>query len=160
EEFQQDKELPSESTSGKLPTRSRTGPAQQSNTDAANEPTTDPAEPQSAEPKTDPDADYIEETRLDMSVFPIPQDELVQREKSIVYDLQQQLEQPNADRQHLINREKKRLMLAIQDLDEAPLEKFGSQKNKRRQVSYYKYRLEKLLADPDEYIKYPESESD
>jgi hypothetical protein len=160
EEFQQDKELPEESTSGKLPARSMTGPAQQSNTDAANEPTTDPAEPQSAETKTDPDADYIEETRLDMSVFPIPQDELVQREKSLVNDLQQQLDQPDADRQHLINREKKRLMLAIQDLEEAPLEKFGSQKNKRRQVSYYKYRLEKLLADPDEYIKYPESESD
>jgi len=160
EEFQQDKELPSESTSGNQPARNMTGKGQQPQRNAPDEPATDPAEPQSAETKTDPDADYIEATRLDMSVFPIPQEELVQREKSIVHDLQQQLEQPNVDRQHLINREKKRLMLAIQDLEEAPLEKFGSQKNKRRQVGYYKYRLEKLLADPDEYIKYPELESD
>jgi hypothetical protein len=160
EKFQQDKELPSESTSGNQPVRNMTGPAQQSETSAANEPTTGPAEPQPAETEPDPDADYIEATRLDMIVFPISQDELVQREKSLVNDLQQQLEQPDVDRQHLINRERKRLMLAIQDLEEAPLEKFGSQKNKRRQVGYYKYRLEKLLADPDEYIKYPESESD
>jgi hypothetical protein len=151
--IQQNKELPSDSTSGNNPPRNVTGPAQQSTTNA-------PSEPQSAESKTDPDADYIEATRLDMIIFPIPQDELVQREKSIVDDLQQQLSQPGVDRRHLINREEKRLMLAIQDLQEAPLEKFGSQKNKRRQVGYYKYRLEKLLADPDEYVKYPESESD
>ncbi|MGD2011422.1 MAG: DUF4124 domain-containing protein [Desulfobacterales bacterium] len=160
EEFQQDKELPSESTSGNQSARNMTSSTQQSETNPDNEPTTDPAEPQSAETETDPDADYIETTRLDLIVFPITQDELVQREKSIVGDLQQQLDQSGADRQHLINREKKRLTLAIQDLEEAPLEKFGSQKNKRRQVGYYKYRLEKLIADPDEYIKYPESESD
>ena len=160
EEFQQDREVPSESTSGNQPARNMTGPAQQPETRAANEQKTGPADSHSAESETDPDADYIEATRLDMIVFPISQGELVQREKSIVQDLQQQLDQSDADRQHLINREKKRLMLAIQDLEEAPLEKFGSQKNKRRQVGYYKYRLEKLLADPDEYIKYPESESD
>ena len=158
EEFQQDKEVPSESTSGNQPARNMTSPAQQSETSAANEPTTDPADSQSAE--TDPDADYIEATRLDMIVFPIPQAELVHREKSLVRDLQQQLDQPDVDRQHLINREEKRLRLATQDLQEASLEKFGSQKNKQRQVGYYKYRLEKLLSDPDEYINYPESEYD
>ncbi|MGB5422201.1 MAG: DUF4124 domain-containing protein [Desulfobacterales bacterium] len=160
EEFQQEKEVPSESTSGNLPARNMTDPTQQSETSAADEQTTDPADSQSAETETDPDADYIEATRLDMSVFPISQGELVQREKSLVHDMQQQLDQPDVDQQHLINREKNRLMLAIQDLEEAPLEKYGSQKNKRRQVGYYKYRLEKLLADPDEYFKYPGSESD
>ena len=155
EEFQQDKELPSGSTSGNQPARNMTGPAQQSETNAPNEPTTDPADSQSAETETDPDADYIDATRLDMIVFPIPQDELVQREKSLVHDLQQQLDQPDVDRQHLINRERKRLTLAIQDLEEASLEKFGSQKNKQRQVGYYKYRLDKLLSDPDEYIQVP-----
>jgi hypothetical protein len=160
EAFQQDKELPSGSTSGNQPARNMTGKGQQPQRNAADEPATDPADSQSAETETDPDADYIETTRLDLIVFPIPQDDLVQREKSIVGDLQQQLDQSGADRQHLINREKKRLTLAIQDLEEAPLEKFGSQKNKRRQVGYYKYRLEKLLADPDAYIQYPESESD
>ena len=104
EGFQQDKELPSESTSGNQPARNMTGPTQQPETNADNEPTADPAEPQSAETETDPDADYIETTRLDLIVFPIPQDDLVQREKSIVGDLQQQLDHSGADRKHLINR--------------------------------------------------------
>jgi len=160
DEFQQDKELPSGSTSGNQPARNMTGKEQQSQTNAADEPATDPADSQSTDTETDPDADYIEATRLDMIVFPIPHGELVQREKSLVHDLQQQLDLPDVDRQHLINREEKRLTLAIQDLQEASLEKFGSQKNKQRQVGYYKYRLEKLLSDPDEYILYPESESD
>ncbi|MGA9537429.1 MAG: DUF4124 domain-containing protein [Desulfobacterales bacterium] len=160
EAFQQDKELPSESTSGNQPARNMTGKGQQPQRNAADEPATDPADSQSAETETDPDADYIEATRLDLMVFPIPQGELVQREKSLVGELQQQLDQSGVDRQHQINRERKRLTLAIQDLEEAPLEKFGSQKNKQRQVGYYKYRLEKLLSDPDEYILYPQSESD
>ncbi|MEJ2475714.1 MAG: DUF4124 domain-containing protein [Desulfobacterales bacterium] len=160
EAFQQDQELPSESTSENQPARNMTGKGQQPRRNAADEPATDPADSQSAETEMDPDADYIEATRLDMIVFPIPQDELVQREKSFVHDLQQQLDLPDVDSQHLLNREKKRLTLAIQDLQEASLEKFGSQKNKQRQVGYYKYRLEKLLSDPDEYIQYPESEYD
>jgi hypothetical protein len=160
EAFQQDKELPSGSTSGNQPARNMTGKGQQPQRNAADEPATDPADSQSAETETDPDADYIEATRLDLMVFPIPQGELVQREKSLVGELQQQLDQSGVDRQHQINRERKRLTLAIQDLEEAPLEKFGSQKNKQRQVGYYKYRLEKLLSDPDEYILYPQSESD
>jgi hypothetical protein len=160
EAFQQDKELPSGSTSGNQPARNMTGKGQQPQRNAADEPATDPADSQSAETETDPDADYIEATRLDLMIFPIPQGELVQREKSLVGELQQQLDQSGVDRQHQINRERKRLTLAIQDLEEAPLEKFGSQKNKQRQVGYYKYRLEKLLSDPDEYILYPQSESD
>lgn len=160
EAFKQDKELPSESTSGNQPARNMTGKGQQPQRNAADEPATDPADSQSAETETDPDADYIEATRLDLMVFPIPQGELVQREKSLVGELQQQLDQSGVDRQHQINRERKRLTLAIQDLEEAPLEKFGSQKNKLRQVGYYKYRLDKLLADPDEYIQYPESDTD
>ncbi len=160
EEFRQDKELPSESTSGNQPVRHMTGKEQESETTTDNDPSTDPAESQSAGTETDPDVDYIEATRLDMIDFPIPQSKLVQREKSLVNDLQQQLNQPDVDQQHLIKREEKRLTLAIQDLEEASLEKFGSQKNKLRQVGYYKYRLEKLLSDPEEYILYPESESD
>jgi hypothetical protein len=160
EEFQQDRELPSEPTSGNQSTRRTTDPGRRSKTNAANEPVAGSAESQSAETQTDPDSEYLEATRLDMLIFPIPQDALVRREKDLVYDLRQQLDQSDVDRQHLIDREKKRLTLAIQDLEEAPLEKFGSQKNKQRQVGYYKYRLEKLLSDPDEYILYPESESD
>ncbi len=117
------------------------------------------AEPPPAETRTDPDAEVIEATRLDLVAFPMTQGDLVSREKSIVGDVQNELDQ-GGSRQQLIGREKKRLNLAIQDLDAAPLDKFGSQKNKRRQVGYYKYRLEKLLADPDGYLAYPESDSD
>lgn len=158
EAVQRDKAWPSAATSEDQSARNLTGPAQPPEAKAANQPTSDPAEPQSAETKADPDDEYIEATRLNLIVFPIPQDELVRREKSIVAAIQ--LDQPGVDREHLINREKKRLALAIRDLEEAPLEKFGSQGNKRRQVGYYKYRLEKLLADPDNYIKYPDSEYD
>lgn len=158
EEFQQDEELPPNPTSGNQPVGHMTDPAPQSETNAANEPATDPAGPQTAEP--DPDAEYIEATRLNLIVFPIPQDELVQHEKLLVGDLKQQLVQSDVDQQALINREKKRLALAVQDLEAAPLEKFGSQKNKRRQVGYFKYRQKKLLADPDDYFKYPESDTD
>jgi len=160
EEFQEDKELPSESTPGNQPARHMTGKEQASGTKSDNDPSTGSAASQPAETETDPDADYIETTRLDLIDFPIPQSTLVQREKSLVNDLQQQLDQPDVDQQHLIKREEKRLTLAIQDLEKASLEKFGSQKNKLRQVGYYKYRLEKLLSDPDGYILYPESESD
>jgi hypothetical protein len=37
-----------------------------------------------------------------------------------------------------------------------PLEHFGSQKNKRVRIGYYQYRLETLLANPDNYFNNPE----
>ncbi|MFZ0133671.1 MAG: DUF4124 domain-containing protein [Desulfobacterales bacterium] len=153
--FQQDEELPPASNPKGQTAQNRpvTSPSA-----AAVEPES-ATEPQSTETETDPDAEYFETTRLDLVVFPMPQGDLVQREKSIVGDLQNELGQ-GGNRQELIDREKKRLGLAIQDLEAAPLDKFGSQKNKRRQVGYYKYRLEKLLSDPDGYVAYPESESD
>ncbi|MFZ0614104.1 MAG: DUF4124 domain-containing protein [Desulfobacterales bacterium] len=154
--FEQKEKLTTAANPGGQPARNRSEPATQPSTAAEPETT---AEPQPAETETDPDAEYIDATRLDLAVFPMPQGDLVQREKSIVGDLQDELGR-GADRQQLIDREKKRLALAIQDLEAAPLEKFGSQNNKRRQVGYYKYRLEKLLSDPDGYFAYPESESD
>ena len=53
--------------------------------------------------------------------------------------------------------EREKLEQKISDLEEQPLEYFGSQKNKRARIGYYRYRLEALLADPDEYFKNPES---
>ncbi|MBW2441460.1 MAG: hypothetical protein JRH12_13370 [Deltaproteobacteria bacterium] len=44
----------------------------------------------------------------------------------------------------------------IADLEEKPLEYFGSQKNKRTRVGFYKYRLELLLKDPETYFAEPE----
>ena len=52
--------------------------------------------------------------------------------------------------------EKERLEAKIAELEEKPLEYFGSQKNKRTRIGFYKYRLETLEQDPDKYFSEPE----
>ncbi len=52
--------------------------------------------------------------------------------------------------------EKERLEAKITELEEKPLEYFGSQKNKRTRIGFYKYRLETLEQDPDKYFSKPE----
>ena len=52
--------------------------------------------------------------------------------------------------------EKEMLENKIAELEEKPLEYFGSQKNKRTRVGFYKYRLEMLMEDPDRYFSEPE----
>lgn len=56
----------------------------------------------------------------------------------------------------LVAREKVKLEKKIEELEKAPLDQFGSQRNKRVRIGYYQYRLETLLANPDEYFKNPE----
>lgn len=51
--------------------------------------------------------------------------------------------------------EKQRLEKKIADLEEKPLEFFGSQKNKRVRIGYYRYRLETLMSDPEKYFNEP-----
>jgi len=53
--------------------------------------------------------------------------------------------------------EQAKLEQKISELEKQPLEDFGSQKNKRVRIGYYRYRLEALLQDPDEYFKNPGS---
>ena len=55
-----------------------------------------------------------------------------------------------------IEAEKDMLENKIADLEEKPLDYFGSQKNKRTRVGFYKYRLELLLKDPEKYFAEPE----
>lgn len=59
-------------------------------------------------------------------------------------------------REEMIAIERAKLEKKIQDLEELPLEHFGSQKNKRVRIGYYQYRLESLLANPDNYFNNPE----
>ena len=54
-----------------------------------------------------------------------------------------------------IEAEKKRLTDKIAELEEQPLEYFGSQKNKRVRIGYFKYRLDTLEQDPAKYFKEP-----
>jgi hypothetical protein len=53
--------------------------------------------------------------------------------------------------------EQEKLEQKISELEKQPLEDFGSQKNKRVRIGYYRYRLEALLQDPDKYFKNPGS---
>jgi len=60
-------------------------------------------------------------------------------------------------REEKIAAERQKLEQKISDLEKQPLEYFGSQKNKRVRIGYYRYRLEALLQDPDKYFKDPEN---
>lgn len=53
--------------------------------------------------------------------------------------------------------EKEKLEQIIAELEEKPLDYFGSQRNKIAQIGYYKYQLEALAQNPDEYFKNPQS---
>jgi len=48
--------------------------------------------------------------------------------------------------------EKARLEKKIADLEAKPLDYFGSQKNKRVRIGYYRYRLETLTQNPEQYF--------
>jgi len=69
-------------------------------------------------------------------------------------------ETENAENQEIsderIAAEKERLEDKIADLEEKPLDYFGSQKNKRTRIGFYKYRLETLEQDPEKYFSEPE----
>ena len=56
----------------------------------------------------------------------------------------------------MIATEQEKLERKIAELEEQPLEFFGSQKNKRVRIGYYRYRLEALMQDPDKYFQNPE----
>jgi len=59
-------------------------------------------------------------------------------------------------REEMIAVEKASLEKKIKELEAMPLDHFGSQKNKRVRIGYYQYRLEALLANPDDYFSNPE----
>jgi len=59
--------------------------------------------------------------------------------------------------QERVEAEQKRLEAKIAELEEKPLDYFGSQKNKRVRIGYYRYRLETLIQDPNKYFNQPTS---
>jgi flagellar biosynthesis/type III secretory pathway M-ring protein FliF/YscJ len=65
-------------------------------------------------------------------------------------------EDQESSQEDKIAAEKERLEDKIAELEEKPLEYFGSQKNKRTRIGFYKYRLETLEQDPDKYFSEPE----
>jgi len=58
-------------------------------------------------------------------------------------------------REQRIANEKNRLTNKIAELEEKPLNYFGSQRNKTTRIGYYKYRLQALNEDPHKYFSEP-----
>ncbi len=57
--------------------------------------------------------------------------------------------------QESVAAEKERLETKIAELEEKPLDYFGSQQNKRVRIGYYRYRLETLMENPAKYFNQP-----
>ena len=69
---------------------------------------------------------------------------------------QEAAEDQETSQEDKIAAETEMLEAKIAELEEKPVEYFGSPKNKRTRVGFYKYRLEMLLEDPDRYFSEPE----
>jgi hypothetical protein len=63
--------------------------------------------------------------------------------------------QATPSRQEEIDQEKVKLETKIAELEAQPLDYFGSQKNKRARIGYYKNRLDTLMTNPDDYFTNP-----
>jgi hypothetical protein len=78
------------------------------------------------------------------------------QEAEAAEDQESSQEAQESSQEDKIAAEKERLEAQIAELEEKPLEYFGSQKNKRTRIGFYKYRLETLEQDPDKYFSEPE----
>ena len=78
------------------------------------------------------------------------------QETEVAEDQESSQEAQESSQEDKIAAEKERLEAQIAELEEKPLEYFGSQKNKRTRIGFYKYRLETLEQDPDKYFSEPE----
>ena len=58
-------------------------------------------------------------------------------------------------RAEIIASEEDRLRKKIEQLEQMPLEQFGSQRNKRAQIGFYENRLQDLKLDPEAYFSSP-----
>ena len=96
--------------------------------------------------------DFSAKLNLKFEQFPITQDDLINEEKTRLQKIKKYSEENGIKNKDMIQLEKNRLLKAIKDLQDAPLDKFGSTDNKRRQIGYYRYRLEELLKSPETYF--------
>ena len=78
-----------------------------------------------------------------------------QQEEKLKAEEEQKNQPPTQEEK--IAAEKEKLEMKIAELEEQPLEYFGSQRNKIARIGFYRYRLEALLEDPDKYFKNPEN---
>jgi hypothetical protein len=86
------------------------------------------------------------------------QDVVIEQEKERTRQLVEALSDGTQGSQQLIENEKRRLEQTITELENQPLERFGSQQNKRRQIGFYQYRLQQLNSSPEVYLQYGDEE--
>lgn len=155
DEIQQDKEIEPDSSPGQeqkaAPEKKNSGQSVETNTEEKPNPV------KKTDEKT---AESTADSGLNLGSVPGTQDELVAREKIFVKQLQLELEKDESKRQELIDSEKKRLTQTLEHFRRSPVSKFGSSKNKIRQVGYIQYRLEALTNSPDTYFLYGDSDTD
>ena len=88
-------------------------------------------------------------------------EDLENEERQAAEDEKRRREQARRNREPTLSEktaaEKKRLEEKIAELEEKPLEYFGSFKNKRVRIGFYRYRLEALMQDPENYFENPVS---
>ncbi len=114
--------------------------------------TPEPENESGSDTEQNPEEDFSAKLNLKFERFPITQDDLINEEKARVQKIKDYSKKNSIKPADIIQKEKNRLLKAISDLQGAPLDKFGSTDNKRRQIGYYKYRLEELLKSPETYF--------
>ena len=163
EQVQKEEELPGDLEEGEeRPVNAAEQPVSEKSEGEAAETRAEPAEPneessgpqKAAEPEAA--ADASPSTEQESAQF--EQGDAIDTEKSRARDLAEAITEGSLSRDELLENEKTRLEQIIQDLEKAPLDQFGSQKNKRRQIGYYQYRLQELINSPDTYLQYGQSE--
>jgi hypothetical protein len=120
------------------------------------------APPGDAEDVTVEFKEYQYDAKADRQRFDMEQDEWESVFKQAEREEKKERQRAEAERRNrkptraeLVEAEKERLLNQITMLEEKPLEYFGSFKNKRVRLGYYKYRLETLMQNPDKYFKEP-----
>ena len=120
------------------------------------------APPADAENITVEFKEYQYDAKADRQRFEMEQDEWESVFRQAEREEKKERKRAEAERRNrkptraeLIESEKQRLLNQITMLEEKPLDYFGSFKNKRVRIGYYKYRLETLMQDPDKYINEP-----
>ena len=163
DEVQRQDEVPTPAPESRSPTR-RTGTGPKEPASSGVKAPAETSTPESADAKDKPTeqsgTDSTTESAAGAVSVPTEQNEIVRKEKAAVKDLQRQLEEDTALRDQFIERERKRLQGALEQLQKTPVSEFGSQKNKTRAMGYYRYRLEALQESPDRYFTYGDSDID
>jgi|GEM_PF-1149505 len=178
EEVQKDKELrdelgsenPANTTVQAAPAEAEAAEAEAADSEtspepAEQEPESEPSEdsadsetspePAEQEPESEPSEDSADDSQASTQPeVELEQGNQVDTEKNRVQELAQALSEGSGSRDVMLENEKKRLEQIIENLKNKPLEQFGSQKNKSRQIGFYQYRLQELVSAPDSYLKY------